>query len=167
MEARKFVSWRRVSTQKQGKSGLGLEAQKTIINFFVSEANGELIADSVMTTEYVDTEVEFFETYEYVVTAVYDDNCEASSAPLSVTPIPDAVQENWKEAKVYPNPTKDMIHVEGTGLLQVEVFNILGQNVLSINENFESIRLNALQNGIYFVRIKTTEGEKTVKLVIE
>ena len=81
--------------------------------------------------------------------------------------IPDAVQENWKEAKVYPNPAKDMIHVEGTGLLQVEVFNILGQNVLSINENFESIRLNALQNGIYFVRIKTTEGEKTVKLVIE
>ena len=129
--------------------------------------NGELIADSVVTTEYVDTEVEFFETYEYVVTAVYDDNCEASSAPLSVTPIPDAVQENWKEAKVYPNPAKNMIHVEGTGLLQVEVFNILGQNVLSINENFENICLNALQNGIYFVRIKTTEGEKTVKLVIE
>lgn len=50
MEAKKFVSWRRVSTQKQGKSGLGLEAQKTIISYFVSEANGELIAD-------------YFETY--------------------------------------------------------------------------------------------------------
>ena len=45
MEAKKFVSWRRVSTQKQGKSGLGLEAQKTIISYFVSEAKGELIAD--------------------------------------------------------------------------------------------------------------------------
>lgn len=45
MEAKKFVSWRRVSTQKQGKSGLGLEAQKSIINYFVAEANGELIAD--------------------------------------------------------------------------------------------------------------------------
>ncbi len=45
MEARKFVSWRRVSTQKQGRSGLGLEAQKSIISFFVDEANGELIAD--------------------------------------------------------------------------------------------------------------------------
>lgn len=50
MEAKKFVSWRRVSTQKQGKSGLGLEAQKTIISYFVSEAKGELIAD-------------YFETY--------------------------------------------------------------------------------------------------------
>lgn len=45
MEARKFVSWRRVSTQKQGRSGLGLEAQKSIISYFVAEANGELIAD--------------------------------------------------------------------------------------------------------------------------
>ena len=50
MEARKFVSWRRVSTQKQGKSGLGLEAQMSIIRYFVDEANGELIAD-------------YFETY--------------------------------------------------------------------------------------------------------
>ena len=45
MEARKFVSWRRCSTQKQGRSGLGLEAQMSIINYFVNEAQGELIAD--------------------------------------------------------------------------------------------------------------------------
>lgn len=45
METRKFVSWRRVSTQKQGRSGLGLEAQESIIKYFVGEANGELIAD--------------------------------------------------------------------------------------------------------------------------
>lgn len=45
MKAKKYVSWRRVSTQKQGKSGLGLEAQEAIINYFVGEANGELIGD--------------------------------------------------------------------------------------------------------------------------
>ena len=45
METSKFVSWRRCSTQKQGKSGLGLEAQLSIIKYFVGEANGELIAD--------------------------------------------------------------------------------------------------------------------------
>lgn len=45
MEARKYVSWRRCSTQKQGRSGLGLEAQLSIIKYFVGEAKGELIAD--------------------------------------------------------------------------------------------------------------------------
>jgi hypothetical protein len=68
---------------------------------------------------------------------------------------------------VYPNPAKNMLHVEGVGLTQVEVFNIMGQSVMKINENFETINIGHLQNGIYFIRIKTTEGEKTVKLVIE
>lgn len=42
---RKFISWRRVSTGKQAKSGLGLEAQKSIIKYFVDYEKGELIAD--------------------------------------------------------------------------------------------------------------------------
>lgn len=42
---RKFISWRRVSTAKQSMSGLGLEAQKSIIDYFVKCEQGELIAD--------------------------------------------------------------------------------------------------------------------------
>lgn len=45
MEKKLFCSYRRCSTQKQGRSGLGLEAQMSIINYFVNEAQGELIAD--------------------------------------------------------------------------------------------------------------------------
>mgnify|MGYP005848850161 FL=1 len=41
----KYISWRRVSTQKQGRSGLGLEAQKDIINYFIEKDNGLLLAD--------------------------------------------------------------------------------------------------------------------------
>lgn len=42
---KKFVSWRRVSTKAQGKSGLGLEAQASIIEHFVNVEQGELIKD--------------------------------------------------------------------------------------------------------------------------
>lgn len=43
--AKTFVSYRRVSTAKQGNSGLGLEAQANIINYFVERENGEIVAD--------------------------------------------------------------------------------------------------------------------------
>ncbi len=134
---------------------------------YLIQKNGELLQELLEIPEYVDNEVEFFQTYEYVVIAMYDDNCESACAPLSIEVIPDAVPEYSNEAMVYPNPAKNMLHVEGVGLTQVEVFNIMGQSVMNINENFETIDIGHLQNGIYFIRIKTTEGEKTVKLVIE
>ncbi|MBR3729422.1 MAG: VCBS repeat-containing protein [Bacteroidales bacterium] len=134
---------------------------------YLIQKNGELLQEFLETPEYMDFEVEFFETYEYVVIAVFDDNCESACAPLSIEVIPDAVPEYSKEAKVYPNPAKNILHVEGAGLTEVEVFNIMGQSVLNVNENFETINIGHLKNGIYFIRIKTTEGEKTVKLVIE
>ena len=42
---KKFISWRRVSTIKQGHSQLGLLAQTEIIEHFVKAEKGELIAD--------------------------------------------------------------------------------------------------------------------------
>lgn len=43
--ANKYVSWRRVSTKRQGSSGLGLEAQKEIIRYFIERDGGDWIAD--------------------------------------------------------------------------------------------------------------------------
>ena len=134
---------------------------------YLIQKNGELLQEFLEMPEYVDFEVEFFQTYEYVVIAVFDDNCESACAPLSIELIPDAVPEYSKEAKVYPNPAQNMLHVKGDDLTQVEVFNIMGQSVMNINENIEAIDISCLQNGIYFVRLKTNDGEKTVKLVIE
>lgn len=45
MNKKKYVSWRRVSTFKQGKSGLGLEAQRDIIRYFIEREDGDWIAD--------------------------------------------------------------------------------------------------------------------------
>lgn len=42
---KKFISWRRVSTFRQSKSGLGLGAQKEIIRYFIERDNGDWIAD--------------------------------------------------------------------------------------------------------------------------
>lgn len=42
---RKFISWRRVSTKMQGRSGLGLAAQLDIVQYWAKEEGGEIIAD--------------------------------------------------------------------------------------------------------------------------
>lgn len=130
--------------------------------------DGILLEEIPLTQQgYFDNDVDFGETHEYIVIAIFDDGCEAESDPLSVTVIWDAIHENGKEAKIYPNPANDVLHVEGSEVILVEVYNIMGQSVLSVNENFKSINISSLQNGIYFVRLKSNDGEKTVKLVIE
>jgi DNA invertase Pin-like site-specific DNA recombinase len=47
----KFVSYCRVSTARQGRSGLGLDAQKDAVRHFIAARNGMLVAP-----EYVETE---------------------------------------------------------------------------------------------------------------
>lgn len=42
---KKFISWRRVSTKMQGRSGLGLEAQLDIVKYWAKEEGGEIVAD--------------------------------------------------------------------------------------------------------------------------
>ena len=132
------------------------------------QKDGVLVTDTLVEeSEWRDNEVDFDETHEYVVIAIFDDSCEAESEPLSVTVAWDATQENGKEIKIYPNPAENMLHISGADITHVEVFNIMGQSVLRINENFGAVDISPLQNGIYFVRLKIAEGEKTVKLVVK
>lgn len=42
-----FISYIRVSTERQGKSGLGLEAQKTVVDRFVAQSGGDLLSEYV------------------------------------------------------------------------------------------------------------------------
>jgi DNA invertase Pin-like site-specific DNA recombinase len=49
MAAVKYVAYFRVSTQKQGASGLGLEAQREVVNRYLSGGRTELIAEFVET----------------------------------------------------------------------------------------------------------------------
>ena len=119
-------------------------------------------------TSYGDEDLQFDEVHSYYITAVYNDGCESSCDPIEAIVIPGAgIGESHNNTFLYPNPAQDMLHVKGTDILQMEVFNIVGQKVLSINEGFEAIQLNDLPDGMYFVRLQSKQGEKTMKLVIE
>ncbi len=70
---------------------------------------------------------------------------------------------------VYPNPTTDKwnIKTNGQDITSVRVFDMLGKNVMSVTPNSNSVTLDAdaLPSGLYFARLTSESGTKTVKLV--
>jgi len=66
-----------------------------------------------------------------------------------------------------PNPTSGIVNIQNLNIPinNITVYNIAGTVVLSqvINNNF--INMSSLQTGIYFVKIKTDEGEIVKKVV--
>jgi photosystem II stability/assembly factor-like uncharacterized protein len=70
---------------------------------------------------------------------------------------------------VYPNPTNGVFTVksEKIKMKNAEVYNLFGELVFvtTLNGNQETVNLN-LENGIYFLKIRSEEGVVTKKIII-
>jgi hypothetical protein len=82
------------------------------------------------------------------------------------------VEENHTstELKIYPNPCKQgkvTLEFSSKEIIEVRLNNIAGKEVLvkkfSFPENKKQIQLNDIPNGIYLIRIKTTDNKQVVK----
>jgi hypothetical protein len=71
--------------------------------------------------------------------------------------------------KAFPNPVADMLTIQGNlPIEQVEVFNQLGQSILTVKENAlqnNQIDLGRLNSGIYFVEITSETKTETLRVV--
>lgn len=79
-----------------------------------------------------------------------------------------SVEEMTNETyKVYPNPVKDVLTIEGQDIEQVNVFNTMGQLVKTVkcNDNIVNINVSDLQNGMYIVNVIDNNGEVSSKKV--
>jgi len=70
------------------------------------------------------------------------------------------VDELSQTLKIYPNPTSSFLNIEGEGMSSIEVYNTIGQRVMKQDVSGNSIQINteALNNGIYYVRIHANDG---------
>ena len=70
------------------------------------------------------------------------------------------VNELENSLKLYPNPTANVLNVEGEGMSGFEVYNMVGQRVMSqvVNGNKAQINTESLNCGMYFIRIMANDG---------
>ena len=66
---------------------------------------------------------------------------------------------------IYPNPATDRLFVDAENLQRVEMYDILGHNVLTTTNNV--VDLSGLEAGVYFVTVRTEGATKTTKLVVK
>ena len=68
---------------------------------------------------------------------------------------------------LYPNPTNGDFTVELHQTSQISVFNLMGQNILNLNEASGLQHLHLDATGVYFVRISNGNGVEVKKVVVE
>ena len=68
--------------------------------------------------------------------------------------------------QVWPNPTKDLLHIEAQDIDELEIRNLLGQLVLEARKA-EILSLEGLEKGVYFLIASNKNGVKTVTKVIK
>lgn len=101
----------------------------------------------------------YFEIYDWDGRLIYatEDKPEIGELCSIYVDCSDEVAEQKEETlTVYPNPAISQIKIEGVEVAQVEVYNTLGQSVLTTNQ--QVVDVSVLSEGIYFVRIVDGNG---------
>ena len=82
---------------------------------------------------------------------------------------PTGIKEHDNLVKVYPNPSKQFVTIEAEGMIEVSVYNTLGQCVINkeVADAQTTIDLQNMSEGLYLLRIKTEDGTISKRIVVE
>ena len=102
-------------------------------------------------TEYLDTD-----SADYTVTSVFDPPIQINQVTVGA-PNSLAVEDAMAMGiRIYPNPSSSVINVDYHEDLQLTLFNVLGQQVMSSNS--KSINISNLDQGTYILRAKDSNN---------
>lgn len=74
---------------------------------------------------------------------------------------------NSKTIKIYPNPVKSVLYIDSniTDLAKVEIFSLLGKKVKEVTTDLNTINVEELINGIYFIKAYSGNRQITKKMI--
>lgn len=109
-------------------------------------------------------------TLEFYVKAFNDETESDPSEAYTITIVDDAVEELSSSFTIYPNPVENQLFVTTeSSVEEVSIFTLTGALVsqqTTINgQQTSSIDVSELNSGVYFVRIKTNDGERVERFI--
>ncbi|HHH53920.1 MAG TPA: T9SS type A sorting domain-containing protein [Bacteroidetes bacterium] len=75
-----------------------------------------------------------------------------------------------KKINIFPNPAKDVLEIDVSNSIEIgniELFDISGKKAKTYSSNDRNLNISGLSAGTYFLRVSTTEGGVTKKVIIE
>ncbi|MHA3789829.1 Ig-like domain-containing protein [Flavobacterium hauense] len=153
-----------------GNPTQGFEAGDTVSDLQISVLIGAQIQWYVMgegQLEAVDMNEPLVDGETYYVTQT-NEGCESEPLAIIVDEVLGTPAFSLKNLTVYPNPVIDVLTVSyDDTITEVSVINMLGQVVISQKTNTDKVEVNTskLQNGSYILKVATTKGIATVKVV--
>lgn len=78
------------------------------------------------------------------------------------------VEKTDNTGSFYPNPAKEQLTINSDNVVKVNIYNLSGSKVLSLENVNNTINVSSLSNGIYMVQCFDSKGKVTVnqKLII-
>ena len=78
-----------------------------------------------------------------------------------------SVSDISTEIRIYPNPVSEVLNINSENVEQIIIYNSLGQVIENINyvENQTEINVSTWENGIYLIKMTTTQGVITETII--
>ncbi|MCB0396151.1 MAG: M4 family metallopeptidase [Flavobacteriales bacterium] len=106
----------------------------------------------------------------YTVEVTDAGGCVGMSDPMDVINVGVANAGQNMSVALYPNPAGDQVSLAltATGTVNMEIVNLIGERVMArrLSEGRHDLNLQQLPDGVYMVRISTTDkGQKIIRLI--
>ena len=132
--------------------------------------NGDLIAQNLTETEFVDSDITSQSNYCYFIIGKTGNvsSSRSNTACIDWTLLTEEESEQ-SGLHLYPNPATTLLFVKANGMKHISIFNTLGQCVYEKDTEIdcETISISDLPQGHYIIKVAGAEGitiEKFVKL---
>ena len=154
---------------------IGLEEEDLISQIFINNGDETFTdsgVDNLNFSFYGDADAGDYDNdgkVDLIITGYINASYETGSAIFRNTTIT-TISEINKDITIYPIPANDFLTINSSNLInKIEIIDISGKVILSQNTNSENVRLNTqnLTNGVYFIKIQTTDKIITEKIIIE